>query len=200
MSNGAKDILRDHTYDDIQEYDNPTPGWWTWTFVGTILFSVVYWAFFHMSPASWTLHEAYEKAVAANLEKQFGDLGEMALDDATIMKYSRDAKWLAFGASVYNTHCVSCHKKDGSGLVGPNLTDDLYKNVQTPADIATVIAEGAGSGAMPPWKTRLRQSEIMLVSSYVASLRGQDLPSIRPLTPDEKEIPAWPQAPTQPTQ
>ena len=31
----------DHCYDGIQEYDNPTPGWWWMLFWVTILFSVV---------------------------------------------------------------------------------------------------------------------------------------------------------------
>ena len=30
------ELLTDHAYDGIQEYDNPLPGWWTYTFVATI--------------------------------------------------------------------------------------------------------------------------------------------------------------------
>jgi len=50
---------------------------------------------------------------------------------------------------VYKTHCKSCHAADGSGLVGPNLTDDHYKNVKQLIDVARVIENGAANGSMP---------------------------------------------------
>ena len=31
-----------HSFDGIQEYDNPLPRWWFMLFVGTLLFAVVY--------------------------------------------------------------------------------------------------------------------------------------------------------------
>ena len=34
--------IQGHSYDGIQEYDNPMPGWWVWIFVGTVAFSVYY--------------------------------------------------------------------------------------------------------------------------------------------------------------
>ena len=36
--------LTGHSYDGIDEYDNPMPGWWKWVFVGTIVWSVGYFA------------------------------------------------------------------------------------------------------------------------------------------------------------
>ncbi len=36
------DRLIEHSYDGIQEYDNPMPRWWVLTFWGTIIFSVLY--------------------------------------------------------------------------------------------------------------------------------------------------------------
>jgi hypothetical protein len=35
-----RDRLLAHEYDGIEEYDNPLPGWWSWIFVATIVFSV----------------------------------------------------------------------------------------------------------------------------------------------------------------
>jgi hypothetical protein len=34
--------LLDHVYDGIREYDNPLPGWWSWFFIATIVFSAGY--------------------------------------------------------------------------------------------------------------------------------------------------------------
>ena len=43
-----KDKLLDHTYDGIQEYDNPMPRWWLLTFAGTVIFSIIY--YFNVGP------------------------------------------------------------------------------------------------------------------------------------------------------
>ena len=37
-----QDRLIEHSYDGIQEYDNPMPRWWLLTFAGTIIFSAIY--------------------------------------------------------------------------------------------------------------------------------------------------------------
>jgi cytochrome c oxidase cbb3-type subunit 3 len=74
--------------------------------------------------------------------------------------------------------------------VGPNLTDEYYKNVRQVEDIAKVIIKGAGNGAMPAWANRLNENEIVLVSAYVASLRGQNVPG---KNPDGVEIAPWPE-------
>jgi len=83
--------------------------------------------------------------------------------------------WLAIGAAVFKTHCKSCHAENGQGLVGPNLTDDNYKNGKELIDIARVIENGAANGSMPAWKNRLVPNEVVLVSAYVANMRGQNL-------------------------
>ena len=49
-----QDQLLDHQYDGIQEYDNPCPGWWHAIFWVTVLFSVVYFLFFHVGNNGWT--------------------------------------------------------------------------------------------------------------------------------------------------
>ncbi len=39
MAKSDEDRLLDHSYDGIQEYDNPLPRWWLWIFYATILWS-----------------------------------------------------------------------------------------------------------------------------------------------------------------
>ena len=103
-----------------------------------------------------------------------------------------EADWLAIGASVFKTHCKSCHGADGSGLVGPNLTDDHYKNVKQLIDLARVVENGAANGSMPAWKNRLHTNEVVMVSAYVANMRGQNLSG--PRGAEGSVIPAWPAA------
>ena len=182
--------LLDHNYDGIQEYDNPTPGWWWWIFHGTFIFSVAYFVFFTFSPISWTNAEEHQSAIAANLKLQFGEIGDLKSDAPTILKYMHDEKWLAVGKTTFAARCVSCHGANGEGLVGPNMTDDNYKNIKAIDDIARVIANGAANGAMPAWKTQLHPNEIVLTASYIASLRGKNLPG--PRGPEGDVIPPWP--------
>lgn len=193
MAKHPRDALLDHEYDGIREYDNPTPAWWHVIFLGSVVFSVLYFAFFHIGPSigsnGWTLQQAHEEAMADNLTLQFKDLGDLQVDEATVLKYMNEPDWLTVGASVYKTHCKSCHAADGSGLVGPNLTDDQYKNVKQLIDVARVIENGAANGSMPAWKNRLHTNEVVMVSAYVAKMRGQNLPG--PRGAEGAAIPAW---------
>ncbi len=193
MVERPRDHLMDHEYDGIQEFDNPCPGWWNWLFFGTVVFSVWYFIFFQFSPAAWTNASWYDNTVAESLRQQFAEIGELSPDEATLVQYMNDAEWLTVGAGVYKTQCAKCHGPDASGDVGPNLTDDLYKNVQTVEDIATVVADGANNNAMPSLKALLHPNEIVLVSAYVASLRGQNLPGVG--VEGEVAIDPWPELP-----
>lgn len=187
--------LTDHEYDGIREYDNPCPTWWHLIFLGTFLFSVVYFFFFQGS-FGWTVAEAYDSAVAENLKLRFADIGELNADEKTLIEYMGKPDWLAIGANVFQTQCKSCHGADGAGLVGPNLTDDNYKNVNDLIDIARVIENGAAAGAMPAWKNRLHPNEVVLVSAYAAKLRGKNLAGLGDAVEKRdgkyKPIPPWP--------
>ncbi|MCA9243211.1 MAG: c-type cytochrome [Phycisphaerales bacterium] len=189
--NKHEDILLDHNYDGIQEYDNPTPGWWNWLFAASIVFAFLYYFFFHIGYAGWTLDEEYGDAMAANTRKLYGDL-ELKPDQETLLKYMKEPKWMAVGQVVFKANCAQCHQADGSGGTGVNLTDDYYKNVKEIADIPRVVKNGAANGAMPAWGPRLHPNDIVMVSAYVATLRGQNLQG-RPHEGDL--IPPWPSAP-----
>lgn len=164
-----------HSYDGIQEYDNPTPGWWDLLFVATVVFGPLYAIWFHAPRENRTLAAQYEANLAANMRLQFGEIGDLAADESTILRYMDDGEWLKVGASTFAINCVSCHGREGEGISGPNLTDDKYLHVKQVADIAKVVNNGAKNGAMPAWANRLHPNEVVLVSSYVASLRGKNL-------------------------
>ena len=185
-----RDELLDHEFDGIQEFDNPCPSWWSWLFFATIVFAPVYFFYFHIGKAGITVEADHQNAVNNNLKLRFAEIGELKPDETTLVKYMDEPDWLEVGKAVYLQRCKSCHGEGGAGLVGPNLTDDYYKNVEQLTDVAKVVADGAANGSMPGWRTRLHPNEVVLVSAYVASLRGQNLPS--PRGNEGKEIPAWP--------
>ncbi|MEQ8843689.1 MAG: cbb3-type cytochrome c oxidase N-terminal domain-containing protein [Phycisphaerales bacterium] len=186
-----KTLIQGHEYDGIQEYDNPTPLWWHLIWLGTMVFSVVY--FFLSLQSPWFVHQTQrlERAQLAEIERLFGELGDLQADQATLVSLMDEEQWMSYGASVFALHCTSCHAQDGGGGIGPNLTDDHYLNVKTIEDIHTVIADGANNGAMPAWSNRLHPKEVVLLSSYVASLRGQN--SARK-GPEGEIIAPWPTA------
>jgi cytochrome c oxidase cbb3-type subunit 3 len=185
--------LLDHEYDGIREYDNPCPGWWAWLFFLTAVFAAAYFFYFQVGKAGISVQKDHENAVADNVRLRFAEIGELTPDEPTLIKYMQEseAEWLQVGRSVYEQQCKTCHGDEGRGLVGPNLTDDYYKNVEKLGDVLTVIIDGAGNGSMPSWK-RLHPNEILLVSAYVATLRGKNLPS--PRQAEGKLIPPWPTA------
>jgi cytochrome c oxidase cbb3-type subunit 3 len=75
-------------------------------------------------------------------------------------------------------------------LTGPNLTDERYLNVEKITDIVDVLTKGRANGAMPAWGNRLSPNDIVRVSAFVASLRGQNKPGKAP-EPNSKLIPPW---------
>lgn len=185
--------LMDHEYDGIQEFDNPTPGWWHAMFIGSVVFAVFYAMYWHGNPDAPTIHDRWRQSQVAEFRRVFGAIGELQPDEPTILKMMGDEKMMAVAKSTFIANCAACHGRDGAGISGsacPNLTDDSWKNVTKLADVLTVINKGANSGAMPAWENRLSQNERIIVAAYVASLRANPLPG---RAAEGQAIPPWPQ-------
>lgn len=184
------EILTDHTYDGIQEYDNPLPGWWKFLFWVSIIFAPLYYGYVQSGIEGRSIHDQYNAHMASVFELRFSEIGELTPDRATILKYMNDEPdWLAVGKVVYQTNCVSCHGADGGGIVGPNLTDDYWKNVRNVEGIAKIIENGAANGAMPAWKNRLSHpNQVVLTAAYVASLRRSP---VKGKAPEGEKIEPW---------
>lgn len=189
-------FLLDHEYDGIQEFDNPTPGWWHIILAGSVLFSVFYVMFWHVSPLAPTIQQQWQRYQTAEFKKLFGSLGELKPDEPTLLRMMGDGKMMEVAQGIFETNCASCHARDGGGINGVNLTDDHYKNVKQLADVFRVITEGANNGAMPTWRGRLSDNERIIVAAYAARLRGTT-----PKAPKGAEgdvIAPWPAAPAAP--
>lgn len=187
--------LTGHNYDGIQEYDNPTPGWWTWMFVASAVFAAIYAYVMLISAVSGDSlgpTGEYERDAIEAMRRQYGQLGNVRPDAETILKLRDDERWNKVGATIFAANCTSCHAADGSGLNCPNLTDEYYLDVRRVEDIADVVANGRKNGAMPAWSTRLQPVEQVLVASYVASLRGKNLPSRGGRPSEGEQIAPWP--------
>ena len=180
-----------HSYDGIQLYDNPLPGWWKWLFWATIAYCPFYLMYFHAGAPGRSVDEQYQASATENTKKQYAEIGDLIGDEQTMVKFLKDPKWVGVGQSIFKANCVSCHASDGGGNVGPNLCDENCKHIKALPDILKVINEGVAGGAMPAWATRFsHKNDVILVAVYVASLRGTK-PAIAK-APDGSPIPAWP--------
>jgi len=187
------DQLTGHEYDGIKEYDNPTPGWWHLLFAFSVVFSVCYAVFWHMSVAGWSVQDSWESDQRAEFKRVFGAVGQMTPDEATLLREMNNSKFMAIAKATFIGNCTACHARDGGGGVGVNLCDDAYKSVTRIEDIYRILTEGAAGGAMPAWKNRLSDNERVIVAAYVASLRGTS--PANPKGPEGTVIPPWPKAP-----
>lgn len=186
--------MTDHAYDGIQEYDNPTPGWWWAIFIGSVVFSAAYLLVYNVDPTAPTVHSALKDDQAYFNKKLFATVGDLQPDDQTILSFIKDpvrrSTFRPVADAIFKGNCASCHGASGEGAVGVNLTDNNYKNVKTLADIHKVITNGAANGAMPAWGQRFNKNEIVLLSAYVAEMRGTNVAGRLP----EGEVPPpWPE-------
>ena len=140
--------------------------------------------------AGRSVHDQYSLQSERIFKARFDEIGILNADRATILKYLNDKpEWLAVGKATYQANCVTCHGANGGGMVGPNLTDEYWKNVRSVEGIAKVLVNGAGNGAMPAWKTRFSHpNQLVLTAAYVASLRANP---VKGKGPEGVKIPDW---------
>ncbi len=167
------EIILDHNYDGIKELDNQLPPWWVYMFYLTIIFAGVYLTRYHIMGADDT-HTEYEKEVA-QAEKDIAEWKKTAknLVDASTVTVLTEKADLDKGKAIFETNCVACHKADGGGGIGPNLTDEYWILGGGIKNVFHTISEGGRDGkGMVAWKTDLKPLEIQQVASYVLSLQG----------------------------
>jgi cytochrome c oxidase cbb3-type subunit 3 len=193
--------LTDHSYDGIQEYDNPLPGWWKAIFWGSIGFSVLYWAWYEAGPGKGVI-EKYEASVVAadewKAEQRRERLAGMELkpDAATMIALMGNEEMMQTQAKVWAQRCGVCHLADGRGLVGPNMTDDYYLNAKSLEDFPSIVENGIIEKGMTPFKGQLSEEEIIQIAAYAAWLRGKPLDASAPGPPIKEAqgelLPPWP--------
>lgn len=161
--------LIEHSYDGVQEFDNPMPLWLTLLFIGSIFFAVAYMAWYHVLDKGILPVQAWEAEVAAAGAVR----AEQRAQAATVDLYALlgDSAALADGEQTFGMYCASCHGPDASGLIGPNLHDEVWLHGSgTVTDIAQVVAAGVLDKGMPGWESVLGIEKVQRVSAWVATL------------------------------
>jgi cytochrome c oxidase cbb3-type subunit 3 len=186
-----------HSYDGIEEYDNPLPGWWSWIFVATIVFSVGYYAYYQLGPGP-TILARYEAEMQAAEQQQskVADAGG-AITEVSLRALVKDAQAMGAAKQVFAARCMPCHGPEGQGLIGPNLTDEFWKHGGTLVDIRRTISEGVPDKGMVPWKDQLKPDEVSAMAAYISTLAGTHPPNPKPpegVAPDGRSAPGAPAA------
>jgi cytochrome c oxidase cbb3-type subunit 3 len=182
-----RNLRMEHTYDGIEELDNPTPPWFMYLFYLTIIFAVVYGFYYHVYTSENLQENEYQTEVAAaekareEYMKQFAHSVNEA--NVTITTANKD---LTDGAKIYSTNCVACHGDKGQGGVGPNLTDKFWIHGGGIKDLFKTITHGIPEKGMIAWEKTLNPIQIQQVSSYVLTLQGTNPPGAK--EPQGEEI------------
>ncbi len=183
-----------HSWDGIEEFNNPLPRWWLWTFYACIIWGVAY----TIAYPAWPLLKeatpgilgfstrgevaadiAAVEAANADIEARLAAADLTAIsDDPALSSYATNA-----GAAVFRTWCAQCHGSGAAGAKGyPNLLDDDWLWGGSIEDIHTTISHGirnetdldARWSQMPAFGEILAPEEIISVVQYVRSISGQD--------------------------
>jgi cytochrome c oxidase cbb3-type subunit 3 len=139
----------------------------------TIVFAFVYLIRFHVLNG-YTQVQEFETEMAqarVNIEKYKLTAPDMMnKDNVTLLT---DAPSLAVGKKLYEVNCVACHRADGGGAIGPNLTDEHWILGGGIKNVFNTLMEGGREGkGMVPWKATIKPSDLQKLASYVLTLQG----------------------------
>ncbi|MEH6647248.1 cytochrome-c oxidase, cbb3-type subunit III [Sulfitobacter sp.] len=179
-----------HSWDGIEELNNPLPRWWLWTLYATIVWAIAYTIAYPAWPMisgattgvlGWStranvaeeirLHEAKNDGLVADLLET--DLAGLAPED-DLHRYA-----VSRGGAVFRAQCSQCHGSGAAGAKGyPNLLDDDWLWGGDMDNIALTVAHGvrnetdgdARYSEMPAFGEMLEDAEIGDVVEYVVSL------------------------------
>jgi cytochrome c oxidase cbb3-type subunit 3 len=173
-------LLLDHDYDGIKELDNNLPPWWVYLFYACILFGVVYMVRYEVLGADNQEMELKKEVAQAKIDiAEYMKTAPDLMDEKTVTLLTDPAD-LAAGKEIFTTNCAACHRADGGGQIGPNLTDDQWilgggiKNV-----FHTLVNGGRDGKGMISWKGTLKPKEMQKVASYILSLKGSNPPDAK---------------------
>ena len=183
-----------HSWDGIEEWDNPLPKWWLYIFYATIAWGLIYtiaypaWPLVNRATAG-VLGFSTRAEVAediARVEEQNAALNtELASVDLFALSGNTELHAYAvnMGAAVFRANCSQCHGSGAQGAKGfPNLQDDAWIWGGRIDEIAWTVAEGIRNedapgargygGMMASYAETLSSEEIAQVTHHVMSLSG----------------------------
>tara|TARA_B110000114_G_scaffold181029_1_gene217821 strand:+ start:73 stop:1035 length:963 start_codon:yes stop_codon:yes gene_type:complete len=193
-----------HSFDGIEELNNPIPKWWSTFFLLTIVWAFGYLALYGLgnwdgflgwkSSNQGILSLAESKAktqehfkdgskylVQYDREVRDADAKYAPIFNAyfarTIEDLATDEKALKVGQRLFLHNCSQCHGSDARGMTGfPNLTDDDWLYGGSPEAITQTLIKGRKAVGMMAWAPVLGGEQgVKEVAAYVISLSGRSV-------------------------
>ncbi|MEX5343565.1 cytochrome-c oxidase, cbb3-type subunit III [Pseudomonas sp. I2] len=185
QSHNTTDQTMGHSFDGIEEYDNPLPKWWFWLFVGTLAFGVGYLILYPglgnwkgILPGyenGWTQVNEWQK----EMDKADARFGPIFAKYAAmpVEEVAKDPQALKMGSRLFASNCSVCHGSDAKGAYGfPNLTDKDWRWGGEPETIKASIMDGR-HGVMPAWAEVIGEQGVADVAAFIlTNLDGRSLP------------------------
>ena len=173
----ASDNTTGHVWDeDLRELNNPLPRWWTWLFVITVVFAVIYLALYPglgslpgtfgwTSTGQWQAEQQKARSAMAPVYARFSAMPAAEL--------ARDAQAMGIGERLFVNNCAQCHGLDAHASKGfPNLTDSDWLGGSGAEYIAKTVSAGR-TGVMPPMAAAVGSpDDVKNIAHYVLSLSG----------------------------
>jgi cytochrome c oxidase cbb3-type subunit 3 len=185
-----------HSWDGIEEYNNPLPRWWLWTLYATILWAIGYviaypaWPLINGATTGllgYSTRAEVAAEIAAVDAANAGVTADLAAADLSALTPGTPVHDFAVnaGAAVFRAHCSQCHGSGAAGATGyPNLLDDDWLWGGDPGAILTTITHGirnttdddARYSEMPKFGAdeMLEPAQIEEVVEYTLQISGQD--------------------------
>ncbi len=170
-------LIKDHSYDGIQELDNDLPPWWKWLFYLTIVFAIIYSVRLFVFHAD-DLVQAREYEIV--VIEATADTPDAAAFEVVLLTDPAD---LAAGKETWTKICSACHLVDGGGIVGPNMTDNYWIHGNKVEDLYRIVADGVIEKGMIPYKSQLSDQARLQVVSYILT----EIVGTTPATPKAPE-------------
>ena len=188
-----------HSWDGIEELNNPLPRWWVWVLYLCIIwgigYTIAYPAWPMLTRATPGLIGSDQRADVRAEIQRFDDanaavkaqLAAVDLTSAAPMPPELEAYALNEGASVFKNNCAQCHGAGAAGVQGkgyPNLLDNDWLWGGDIEAIHTTVTHGirnttdadARLSEMPKFGVDglLTKEQIGQVVEYVLQVSGQD--------------------------
>lgn len=188
-----------HSWDGIEELNNPLPRWWVWVLYMCIIwgigYTIAYPAWPMLTRATHGVIGSDQRADVRAEIQRFDDknaaikaqLVAVDLTSAAPMPPELEAFALNEGAAVFKNNCAQCHGAGAAGVQGkgyPNLLDDDWLWGGSMEAIHTTVTHGirnttdpdARLSEMPKFGADglLEKDQIGQVVEYVLQLSNQD--------------------------
>ncbi|MEP3346799.1 MAG: cytochrome-c oxidase, cbb3-type subunit III [Litoreibacter sp.] len=183
-----------HSWDGIQELNNPLPRWWLWTLYLSIIWAIGYTVYYPAWPlvtgatagiSEWSTRNQVAEDIAAHQEQNaelvaalvVADMETIA-EDTSLNRYA-----IARGRSAFLAQCSQCHGSGAAGAVGyPNLLDNDWLWGGSMNEIMHTVRHGVRNetdpdahwSEMPAFGEILTSEEISAAVEYVVSLSSTE--------------------------